>query len=133
MNPAKPTIEEFTQAVLNCPDVYLPKTIIIDHGPRQRGQGRRSGGTVKGGMSDAPSGKQIYNNPFANLPDFREIARDFHYIPRPGFPRPGHYLKARDYGLDHYTARLFCLDPQRAYNKIFGVFCPYQQPPTQAQ
>lgn len=115
-----PTVEEFIQAVLTCPDVYRPLTVTINHGPREHGQGRRSGGMVKGSMSAAPAGIRVYTNLFGNLPDYRKISKDFYPIPRPAFSRPHFYLKARDYGLDHTLARWFCIDPRTAHEKIYG-------------
>lgn len=110
-----PTIEEFEKAVLNCPRVYKPTPFQIDWGKPKR-QGKRVGNTIVGSMSNAPHGIKTYYNPFGELPDYNEIKDDIKFI-----RYSGAYIKARDYGLDHYTARMFSLNVNKAYSLVYGV------------
>ena|SRR6185503_4600305 len=83
-------------------------TLTLDWGPRQRGQGRRSGHMVKGSMSDAPRGKKTYTtvsledyiNQNINNPD------DFKYLDQ---PQRYAYVQARQFGCNHIEAMCFAL------------------------
>lgn len=48
-------------------DRYITST-VVDWGSSHRGQGRRRGGMVMGGMSDAPKGRKSYHSLLGSAP-----------------------------------------------------------------
>ena len=86
------------EEILNHPITYKPTYKVVDWGSKQRGQGKRVGNMVKGGMSDAPTGVKKYPNVFGNLPDYNDIKNDLMLL---DWWQEGIYMKCRSYGMNH--------------------------------
>ena len=89
---------------------------IIDWGTgKERGQGKRSGGMVTGGMGDAPKGKKAYPNWYGNLPDYESIKGDVEILN--DFER-NRYLRARSADYGHDKAMEYAFQEPKAVEKV---------------
>lgn len=104
MNSAKPPHEmtkaEHDEAIEKAPANSFVTTMTENWGSG-RGQGKRIGGMVKGGMSDPPRGEKTYTHMFGKLP--KEEATEAYSLEGAG---PIAYAKARAHGFDHEHAML---------------------------
>lgn len=112
------TQEEFYKLIDAAPkDAYIG-SLEIDYGNSMRGQGKRSGGQVKGGMFDASlRGKKVYTNSVRGLPDYKEVRQDVEDLESHEQPR---YAQARAAGFNHDTSMLVAysnVDDKTAYNR----------------
>lgn len=93
-------IDEF-----NC-DIPTTKT-FIDWGKKSRGQGKRSGSMIMGGMSAAPVGIKTYFGV-----DLSKYSNDFNgdmeWASGDG-SRRARYYKAREFGCNEIEARLYAI------------------------
>ncbi|MEM4261153.1 MAG: hypothetical protein QXG00_07965, partial [Candidatus Woesearchaeota archaeon] len=118
----KKTVEkEFYEKVLSTPDEgkFKPKKEIkdVDYGSRIRGQGKRIGGMVKGGMYGSTSTpkygihKEEEIDYLHEIPEVETNPEDFKFF---NPLRNRIYLKARNYGMNH----------KQAYNFVWHVVDP---------
>lgn len=85
---------------------FKPTTYTVNWGSRPRGQGKRSGGMIRGAMSDCPTGEKEYINYFGNIPEAQTNPEDFRLM---DVFTTVHYLKAREFGLNHNQAMVFAI------------------------
>ena len=87
---------------------YPPKTTKVDWGTgKARGQGRRRGGMIMGGMSDAPQGVKSYTNLLGNVKDLDKEDADALSFGARGKLSTLDYLKARTAGLSNHEALVY--------------------------
>jgi curved DNA-binding protein CbpA len=92
--------------IFNTPSIYEPSTETIDFG-KSKGQGRRVGGQIKGGMFDASlQGIKKYKNVFGNVPNVSELTIELLADDPKGIQA---YLGARSNGYSDYFGRIFAL------------------------
>jgi hypothetical protein len=95
------------EEILNCPDVYYERTYKTIDWSNSRSQGKRSGSTIKGGMSNAPKGVVTYQGiSYAKLPDWELHISNLSRLNGSELTR---YLKSRDYGFNHRESMCFSL------------------------
>ena len=93
-------IDEFTCDIPEC-------SHQIDWGPKKRGQGKRSGGTIKGSMSAAPNGIKTYygidNSKYKNdfIDDQYRLVRELWQLAR--------YYKSREFGCNHIESLYYAI------------------------
>lgn len=105
------TPAELERAVLQTPNAFAPTSHVEDWGSG-RGQGKRFGGQVMGGMADPPRGKKTYHDIFGNLPDYAAVGQELHAFHSRPLEYPGfavRYLKARSFGMEHEDAINFAI------------------------
>lgn len=86
------------------PWAFKPTSHTEDWG-NLRGQGKRSGGMVLGGMRDSSlQGKKTYVNPFGGLPDHEQHKDELGSLTGKS---QLDYMRARSYGLDHDSAMVY--------------------------
>lgn len=76
----------------------------IDWGPKKRGQGRRSGGTIVGSMSAVPVGVKTYYGI-----DYSEYIEHKDDIKNLELYQVAKYIKARKFGLTHWESMYYAL------------------------
>lgn len=109
-NPADMTRREFYQAIENAPSDRFVTSRQEDWGTgKARGQGKRSGGMVMGGMGDAPQGVKTYTSIAGGVPDYEQNKLEIEGLRR---DEQAHYAKARAAGFDHDTAMLAVYERQ---------------------
>ena len=67
-DPNRMTQQQFWAAIDRASGDKFVTSTTVDWGSRNRGQGKRRGGMVMGGMSDAPKGKKSYADPLGKAP-----------------------------------------------------------------
>jgi hypothetical protein len=99
------------------PDIFKG-TVEVDWGS-SRGQGKRSGGMVKGSMSDAPKGKKTYIDKYQKLKLNSEDESEIKLSVDAGDNDEKLYLKARSAGFSHKVAMLTSItDADMARNNL---------------
>ncbi len=89
----------------NCSPPTITST--INWGPKKRGQGKRSGGTIKGSMSAAPYGIKTYFG--VDISEYlNDFAGDMKWLLGNGC-RMCRYYKARKFGCNQIEARLYAM------------------------
>ena len=92
--------------IFNTPSIYSPSIFTIDFG-KSRGQGKRVGGQIKGGMFDLSlQGKKKYENAFGNVPQVSENTIELLLDNPKGIKA---YLGARSNGYSDYFGLVFAL------------------------
>lgn len=123
----KPTRPEEVEPYMMAQNVMLWNGVIevVDWGQPERGQGRRSGGMVKGSMSNAPRGVKLYTSLIAKLPE-----RDHDDLKGFGIWGLGSqlsYVRARAGGYSHEAAIAFVhawkqtLDSMKAAEALLAI------------
>lgn len=106
--PWQMSLDEFESNLLQA-DLIGEKTVtVVDWGSR-RGQGKRSGSTVKGGMSNAPVGKKCYYGFKPGFPEWANLVKTS--------ANPVLYAKARAIGLTHFEAGYVAINGIEAFHK----------------
>ena len=102
---AKAKILEIHEQVQAAPVDFSYKQTQIDWGT-SKGQGKRSGGMVKGGMGFGTSGIVSYS--FVDLTEYKdELAKDGHHKMIEGAQIE--YIRARQFGLTHIESVMYAV------------------------
>jgi len=106
---------------------FPPIKTTIDWGDK-RGQGKRSGGMVKGAMSDVSlRGEKTYTDLLGGVKEIQDDPNDLIILSNDNIKF--RYLKARTYGFDHVSATNFAIDDILPFYSGFEEVTP--EVPTQ--
>lgn len=115
--PWKMDSKTFNHVMSTTKPAKYSKPYTVDWG-HTRGQGKRSGGMVLGGMSAAVRGKKVYIDLFHDLPEdeAKEIGLCNSWTQK-------YYLIARGYGWDHGISMViaYCMEEQDPHAEILAV------------
>lgn len=98
------SLEEYKTAIEN--SSFETAYREIDWGAKSRGQGKRTGHTVKGSMSAAPVGIKRYEYVKIDIPDYEEVKDDFKYRDGNEIAR---YMKSRNAGFTHRESMFYAI------------------------
>ncbi len=93
----------FCDALAAQPITIEPRVTTVDWGGNS-GQGKRSGGCVRGAVADPPRGVRTYTNRLGNLPDYEAVKVEVNELDGSLADR---YLRARSFGLRHDAAMCY--------------------------